>query len=56
METKLHISLATQKVLMLNFFIAIIKKKKTTFDAKPIICVSSTNKGKTQARWVVVVG
>jgi hypothetical protein len=32
------------------------KKTRTTFDAKPIICVSSTNKGKTQARWVAIVG
>jgi hypothetical protein len=28
METKLHTSLATLKVLMLNFFIAIIKKQE----------------------------
>jgi hypothetical protein len=30
------------------------KKIRTTFDTKPTICISSTNKRTTQARWVVV--
>jgi hypothetical protein len=32
------------------------KKIGTTFDVGLIICVLATNEGKTQARWVVVVG
>jgi hypothetical protein len=32
------------------------KKTRTTFDANPIMCVSSTNERKTQAGWVIVVG
>jgi len=32
------------------------KKQGTTFNAGLTICVSSTNKGKTQVGWVVVVG
>jgi hypothetical protein len=32
------------------------KKIGTTFDAKPTICVSSTNKGKTQVGWATTIG
>ncbi len=28
----------------------------TTSDARPTICVPSSNEGKTQVRWVVVIG
>jgi hypothetical protein len=31
------------------------KKIRTTFDAKPTICVSFANEKKTQAGWVVIV-
>ncbi len=31
------------------------KKIRTTFDARPIICISSTNEGKTQVKWAVIV-
>jgi hypothetical protein len=31
------------------------KKTITTSDAKPTICVSSTNEGKTQVGWVAIV-
>jgi hypothetical protein len=32
------------------------KKTGITFDARPAICVSSTNERKTQVKWVVVIG
>ncbi len=32
------------------------KIKRTMSYARPIICVSSTNEGKTQVRWDVVIG
>jgi hypothetical protein len=47
METKLHISLATFKTLLLKILVTIIKKIRTTFDVEPTIGISSTNKRKT---------
>jgi len=35
---------------------AIALKRETTFDARPIICVSSTKEGKTQIRWAIIIG
>jgi hypothetical protein len=46
--------MATLKTLMLKIHVVFIKTK-TTFDAKPIICISSTNEMKTQVRWVGIV-
>jgi hypothetical protein len=31
------------------------KKTRTTFDTRPIICISPTNIKKTQVRWVPIV-
>jgi len=46
--------MATQKTLMLKIHVVLIKTK-TTFDAKPTICISSTNEMKTQVGWVGIV-
>jgi hypothetical protein len=31
------------------------KKTSNTSDARPIMCISSANEGKTQIRWVIVI-
>jgi hypothetical protein len=55
METKLYISLAIKRLNVENSYCN-CKKTKTTSDAKPTICISSTNEMKTQVRWAVVIG
>jgi hypothetical protein len=47
--------MAALKALMLKSHVVIIKKK-TTSNAKPTICISSTNEMKTQVRWTIVIG
>jgi hypothetical protein len=55
METKLHTLSASLKVLMFQIPL-ITTKKGNTFEVGPTMCVSSTNKGKTQVGWVATIG
>jgi hypothetical protein len=56
-ETKLNTSLAALKALSnVNNSSYNHKNTRTTFNVGPIICISSTNEGKTQVGWVVAIG
>ncbi len=56
METKLHISLATLKTLMLKIHATIVKNQKPHLTQDLSFAYHSRTKGKTQIGWDVVIG
>jgi len=55
MKTKLQTLSAALKVPMFQTHPVTEKKTGTIFEARQIMCVSSTNKGKTQVGWATAV-
>jgi hypothetical protein len=55
MKTKLQTLLDALKVPMLQTHPVTEKKTSTMFEVRQIMCVSSTNKGKTQVGWAIAV-
>jgi hypothetical protein len=55
MEIKLHTLMVVFKSFNAKNFYYNRKEIRITFNAIPIICVSSDNDGKTQVRWVISI-